>query len=95
MDAPLYLPARAFVQPERVAYRISTKNTPISELMKIPAAWATITREIPGIEARLTVPQLKPHLGNFSLRSLVQFGFASTEQLDRVDAQLAALGDIK
>jgi hypothetical protein len=95
MDAPLYPPAKTFAQPERVAYRVSTRNTPIAELMKIPAAWAVVTREVPGIDARLSVPQLKPHLGNFSLRSLVQFGFSSAEQLDRVDAQLLALGDIK
>ncbi|MEO6716110.1 MAG: hypothetical protein ABIM50_02520 [Novosphingobium sp.] len=95
MDAPLYPPATSFVQPERVAYRISTRNTPIAELMKIPSAWAIITEEVPNIDARLSVPMLKPHLGNFSLRSLVQFGFAKPEQLDRADARLLQLGDIK
>jgi hypothetical protein len=95
MDAPLYPPARIFVQPQRVAYQVSTRNTPIAELMKIPAAWAIVTKEVPGIDRRLSVPMLKPHLGNFSLRSLVQFGFSSTEQLDRVDAQLLALGEMK
>lgn len=39
MDAPLYPPASVFVRPERVAYQVSTRNTPIAELMKIPAAW--------------------------------------------------------
>mgnify|MGYP001137639201 CR=1 FL=1 len=95
MDAPLYPPAARFVQPVRVAYTISTSNTPIAELMKIPAAWAIVVKEVPNIEARLSVPMLKPHLGNFSLRSLVQFGFSTAEQLDRVDAQLKALGDVK
>jgi hypothetical protein len=95
MDAPLYPPARAYVRPERVAYRVSTRNTPIAELMKITKAWAVIVKEVPNVEARLNVPQLKPHLGNFSLRSLVQFGFATPEQLDRADAQLTALGELK
>lgn len=95
MDAPLYPPASSFVRPERVAYQVSTRNTPIAELMKIPAAWAVVVKEVPGIDARLSVPMLKPHLGNFSLRSLVQFGFSTTAQLDRVDAQLLALGDVK
>ena len=95
MDAPLYPPAAVFVQPERVAYRVSTQSTPVAELMKIPAAWAIVTKEVPGIEGRLSNPMLKPHLGNFSLRSLVQFGFSNTAQLDRIDAQLLALGDIK
>ncbi len=79
----------------RVARVVSTSNTPIAELMKIPVAWAVVVKEVPGIEGRLAVPMLKPHLGNFSLRSLVQFGFSTTEQLDRVDAQLKALGDVK
>lgn len=95
MDAPLYPPAEIYVRPERLAYRVSTRNTPIAELMKIPAAWAVVVKEVPGIEARLSVPMLKPHLGNFSLRSLVQFGFSTSEQLDRVDTQLQSLGDIK
>ncbi len=95
MDAPLYPAASEFVMPQRVAYRISTRNTPIAELMKIPAAWSIIVAEVPNIDARLSVPMLKPHLGNFSLRSLVQFGFAKPEQLDRADARMAALGDLK
>lgn len=95
MDAPLYPPAIRFEQPVRVARTLSTDNTPIAELMKVPVAWAVVVKEIPGIEGRLSVPMLKPHLGNFSLRSLVQFGFSSNEQLDRVDAQLSALGEVK
>lgn len=95
MDASFYPPAELYVRPERVAYRVNTRNTPIAELMKIPRAWAVVVKEVPGIEARLSVPMLKPHLGNFSLRSLVQFGFSSNEQLDRIDAQLQGLGDIK
>lgn len=95
MDAPLYPPATAYEAPTRVAHVVSTKDTPIADLMKLPAAWAIITKEVPGIDGRLSVPMLKPHLGNFSLRSLVQFGFAKPEQLDRADAQLRELGEIK
>ncbi len=95
MDAPHYPPATVYVAPERIAYVVTTNNTPIADLMAIPAAKAVIIKEIPGIEARLSVPQLKPHLGNFSFRSLVQWGFSTTEQLDRVDDQLRALGEIK
>lgn len=95
MDAPLYPPASTFQQPVRVAAPVSTRNTPIADLMKIPAAWAIIVKEVPGIEPRLGAEMLKPHLGNFSLRSLVQFGFAKPEQLDRADVQLLALGDVK
>ena len=95
MDAPLYPPASRFEQPVRIARTVSTGNTPIAELMKISAAWAIVVKEVPNIEGRLNVESLKPHLGNFSLRSLVQFGFAKPEQLDRVDAQLKALGEVE
>jgi hypothetical protein len=54
-----------------------------------------MVKELPGIEARLNVDMLKPHLGNFSFRSLVQFGFAKTEQLDRIDEKLRTLGEVK
>lgn len=95
MDAPIYPPATVYVAPQRAAYVVSTINTPIAQLMAIPAARAVIVEEIPGIEARLSVPQLRPHLGNFSFRSLVQWGFSTAAQLDRVDARLRALGEIK
>jgi hypothetical protein len=95
MDAPLYPPAAAFEQPVRVAGKVSTRNTPIADLMKIPAVWAIVVKEVPGIEARLNNEVLKPHLGDFSLRSLVHRGFARPEALDRVDEQLRVLGDVK
>ena len=95
MDAPLYSPAKAFEAPVRVARAVSTRNTPIADLMTIPTAWSIILQELPGIEARLNVPMLKPHLGNFSFRSLVQFGFAKPDQMDRIDAKLNVLGEVK
>jgi hypothetical protein len=95
MDAPLYPPATVFEQPVRVARQVSTRNTPIADLMKIPAAWAIIEKELPGIEPRLNTEALKPHLGNFSFRSLLQYGFARPEQLDRIDEKLRALGEVK
>ena len=38
---------------------------------------------------------LKPHLGNFSFRSLLQFGAVKPDALDRLDVQLRALGTVK
>ena len=95
MDAPLYPPATEFRMPERLARKVSTANTPIAELRQIPVAWAIVVKEVPGIDGRLNNEALKPHLGNFSLRSLVQFRFSTNEQLDKVDAQLAKLGEVK
>lgn len=95
MDAPFYPPATRFEAPVRVAREVSTRNTPIADLMKIPPAWAIVVKELPGIEARVDTEMLKPHLGNFSFRSLVQFGFAKPDELDRIDEKLRALGEIK
>ena len=95
MDAPLYPPATAYVQPVRVPRKLDTKDTPIADLRAIPAAWAIVLKEIPTVEQRIGNEQLKPHLGNFSFRSLTQFGVVKTDDLDRIDVQLAALGVAK
>ena len=91
MDAPLYPPSQAYERPVVVPHRMDTKTTSIAALLADPAARAIILREIPTFESRVGNEQLKPHLYNFSPRSLVQFGVFQAEALDRVDRQLAAL----
>jgi hypothetical protein len=91
MDAPLYPPSQAYEPPIVLAYPMTTANTAIATLLADPAAKAIILREIPGFESRIGNQQLKPHLGNFSPRSLVQFGVFQADALDRVDVQLRAL----
>jgi hypothetical protein len=91
MDAPLYLPSSAYHAPHRLPQPMSTKTVSIADLMANPAAKAILVREIPGLEMRLNIDQIKPHLGNFAFRDLVQFGFVKAEPLDRADEQLKAL----
>ncbi|UVO53083.1 hypothetical protein [Sphingomonas sp. SUN039] len=95
MDAPLYPPATAYVQPVRVHRPLDTKDTAIADLMAIPEAWAIVLKEIPNMQQRIGNEQLKPHLGNFSFRSLTQFGVVKAADLDRIDAQLKALGSAR
>lgn len=95
MDAPLYPPAAAYVQPVRVPRALDTKDTSIADLMAIPAAWAIVVKEIPTIQQRIGNEQLKPHLGNFSFRSFAQFSTLKVADLDRIDVQLKALGATK
>ncbi len=95
MDAPLYPPAAAYVQPQRIPRRLDTRYISIAELRAIPAAWAIVLKEIPSIEQRIGNEQLQPHLGNFSFRSLTQFGVVKAADLDRIDPQLQALGATK
>ena len=95
MDAPLYPPAAAFVQPQRVPQRLSAAETPIAVLKTVPAAWAIVNKEIPGMDRRVGGDQIRPHLGNFSLESLLPFGIVQREALERVDQQLRALGEVR
>lgn len=93
MDAPLYPPARAFVMPRRLPGLLDTKDTAIADLKAIPQAWAIVKAEIPNVEARVGNEMIKPHLGNFSFRSLLQFGVVKSDALDRIDQKLKALGE--
>ena len=95
MDAPLYPPAVAFVPPQRLPQRLSVAETPITTLKANPAAWAIVNKEIPGMDRRVGGDQIRPHLGNFSLESLLPFGIVQRDALDRIDAQLRALGPTK
>ena len=52
-------------------------------------------KEIPSIDRRTGGEQIKPHLGNFSLESLIVFGVVQRDAIERVDTQLKALGEFK
>ncbi|HSI19306.1 MAG TPA: hypothetical protein VK980_16160 [Sphingomonas sp.] len=91
MDAPLYPPSASYEAPARVAYAMTTANTSIKQLLADPGTKAALLQEIPGFEGRISNEQLRPHLDNFSPRSLVQFGLFKADALDRVDTQLRAL----
>lgn len=91
MEAPLYPPAQAYEQPASIAYVMTTANTSIATLQAIPAANAILLAEIPNLQSRIANPALKPHLGNFSPRSLVQFGVFKADALDRIDAKLRSI----
>ena len=94
MDAPVYPPSAHFVPPVRTPRVLSTKDTAIADLMAIPAAWAIVQKNLPGTQMTLGNSTLKPHLGNFSFRSLVQFGAFKADALDKVDGELRALGPV-
>ncbi|GGB85847.1 hypothetical protein GCM10011494_00140 [Novosphingobium endophyticum] len=95
MDAPLYPPAKAYEPPRRLPRVLSTRDTPVAILKSVPAAWAIVVKEIPSIDRRTGGEQIKPHLGNFSLESLLVFGVVQRDAIERIDAQLKALGEFK
>lgn len=95
MDAPTFPPASTFVQPGRLPRQVNTRDIAINDLKAFPAAWAIVLKEIPNLEARIRSEALKPHLSNFSLRSIIQYGIVSRDALDRIDEQLHVLGEMK
>ena len=95
MDAPLYPPATAFEKPHRLPQRISTKDTAVADIQANPQAWAMVLKVIPNIEAMIGSPMLRPHLGNFSFRSLIQFGIVKADVLDRIDEEFKTLDAIR
>jgi len=95
MDAPTYPPSAAYEAPVRAPRLLSTRDTAIADLQAVPAAWAIVTAELPGVDARVGSERLKPHLGSMSFRSLAQFGVVRNEQLDRIDERLRALGAVQ
>ncbi|MEO6092855.1 MAG: hypothetical protein ABIT04_07785 [Novosphingobium sp.] len=95
MDAPLYPPAAVYIQPARLPRLLTTRDTPIGVLQRIPAAWAIVLKEAPNIERSVGSPQMKPHLNNFSFTTLISFGIVKPDALARIDAQLKALGEVQ
>lgn len=91
MDAPLYRPANVFVMPERRPEPVNTRDLSLRSLLAIPQAKAILFEEIPHLERIVTSEQMKPHLGNFSPRTLGDSGHISGEALDRADKRLAKL----
>lgn len=74
---------------------LNTSDEAVYDLKAVPAAWAIVLKELPGIEGRF-VGQLEPHLSALSFRSLLQFGsMVKADALDRIDAQLRALGEVR
>ncbi len=96
MDAPLYPPAQAYEAPVAQAHVMSTRSVSLSELKANPQAWALAVKAFPPLEAITSSQQIKPHLGNFSLRDLAVFvPHFPKAILDPLDGQLTALGPVR
>ncbi|HEX7875195.1 MAG TPA: hypothetical protein VF489_01270 [Sphingobium sp.] len=95
MDAPLYSPATAYVQPQRLPTKFNAHETALSDLMANPAAWAIVIKVAPGAAGVLKSDAMRPHLGNFTLQSLTDFGLLTQDGVERADAQLRLLGGDK
>jgi hypothetical protein len=92
LDAPTYPPAAAFEQPITAPYELRLENVSLAELMKMPAAWDIVVKHMPLLKMAVSLPILKPHLGNMTVHSLAAFSKgASPEELAAIDQELARL----
>jgi hypothetical protein len=73
MDAPRYLPAVEFAPPTAVAYELRLDNISLAELLEMPAARDIVFKHLPFLKFAIASPQLKPQLGNMTVRSLDAF----------------------
>ena len=91
MEAPLYPPAREYREPQLVTEEFGVDSAAVADLLAAPATRAILLEEVPGIERIASVPMLQPHLTNFTLRTMTEFGMVQLDVLPRVDARLRAL----
>jgi hypothetical protein len=92
MDAPLYPPSRAYRQPAIAPTTdFGVDSVAVADLLRAPATLAILKEEVPGIEQRLQIPQLQPHLYNFTLRNIAQYGLVPRDKLPRIDERLRAV----
>lgn len=91
MEAPLYPPSRTYEEPELVASEFGVDTVAVADLLRSPTTRAILNEEIPGFDARVAIPMLQPHLTNFTLRSMTEFGMVPLDVLPRIDARLRAV----
>ena len=91
ITAPQYPPSASYVSPAMSTMSFDTRTVSINDLLAYAPAKTILVKEISGLESRLKTPQLVPHLSNFSLQDLVNFGALQTERLAEIDRQLRAL----
>jgi hypothetical protein len=92
---PLYPPAAAFEQPVGGPYKLSLEDASLAELMNVPAAWDIVTKHFPSVKLVTSMPMMKPHLRNLTVRTLSTFvPNGSAEVYAAVDRELSLLPPI-
>lgn len=95
LEAPDYPPSARFDPPRVLPHRLSIYTSSIAELQAHPEAWAIIVAAMPAAIAVSDMALLKPHLGNFSFPALIQFAPFPLGDVDAVERQLQALGEVQ
>jgi len=94
--APTYPPAAAFEQPVGSPHVLSLDTASLADLMRVPAAWAIVVNHLPSLQPIVSTPMIKPHLQNFTVKTLAAFmPGAKPEVYASIDQELAQLPPVE
>jgi hypothetical protein len=88
MEAPLYPPATVYREPSAAPFEFCIDTVVVAELVRSPTILEMLESKIPNFGRIMHAPMLKPHLSNFTLRSLADFGVVSPDLLAEIDELL-------
>lgn len=88
MEAQLYPPAAAYQEPDKAPFEFCIDTVVVNELLTSPSIRRMLEEAIPRFDRIIHAPLLKPHLSNFTLRSLSDFGIISADLLEDLDQRL-------
>jgi hypothetical protein len=91
MDAPLYPPAAAYEQPQRLPQVLSTRTSSIAELKEDPEAMAILRAALPRMASQADSGPLAVMIEALSIRSALAFGGIKPEDVDRIEKQFAEI----
>ena len=90
MDAPLYLPAAAFQQPQRLPQPLSTRTTSVADLQQDPEAIAVLKVLLPAMAQAREGP-IAILIEPLSLRDASIYGGVKAEALDQIEAEFVKI----
>lgn len=84
----IYPPARTYKTPIKADFVFGIETVVVSELLSSPSIKKMLEEKIPYFNQVIQAPMLKPHLSNFTLVTLSEFGIIPKESLPELDALL-------
>lgn len=91
MEIQLFLPSQSFLAPRPVPFEFGIETVTVAELMTAAATMAILKDMVPGFDYLADNPQLRPHLQNFILRNLAEFGMLDVALLTAIDERVRAV----
>ena len=90
MDAPLYLPASAYEQPQSLPQVLSTRTSSLADLQADPEAVAILQVLLPSMAAPRSGP-IAILIEPLSIRDASVLGGVKAEDVDRIEEEFAKI----